>query len=87
MRLKIVSVKPDGILEEVYQHRAPVRLGHEVFLTGFLNQQAIEKAIEAFDEFREAIDKSKVHTTRAIATSATREAINGDKLVEHIHSS
>ena len=87
MRLKIVEVRSDGSPEEVFQRRAPIRLGHEVFLTGFLNQQAIEKAIEAFDGFREAIDKSKVHTTRAIATSATREAINGDKLVERIHSS
>ena len=56
MRLKIVKVRSDGSLEEVCQRRAPVRLGHEVFLTGFLNQQAIEEAIEASDEFREAID-------------------------------
>ena len=67
IRLKIVEVKPDGTIEEVYQHRAPVRLGHEVFLTGFLNDGAIEKAIEAFGEFRGVIDRMKVHTTRAIA--------------------
>ena len=52
IRLKIVEVKTDGTIEEVYQYRAPVRLGHEVFLTGFLNDEVIEKAIEAFGEFR-----------------------------------
>ena len=87
IRLKIVEVKTDGTVEEVYQHRSPVRLGHEVFLTGFLNDNVIEKAIEAFGEFREVIDKMKVHTTRAIATSATREAINGDNLVNRIYNS
>ena len=87
MRLKIIEVKADGTVEEVHQHRAPVRLGHEVFLTGFLNENVIEKAIEAFGEFREVIENAKVHTTRAIATSATREAINGDNLVERIYNS
>ncbi len=87
MRLEIVEVKADSTVEEIYQHRAPVRLGHEVFLTGFLSQNVIEKAIEAFGEFREVIEKSRIHTTRAIATSATREAINGDELVERVYNS
>ncbi len=87
MRLKIVEVRADGAVEPIYQHRAPVRLGHEVFLTGFLTEEAIQKAIEAFGEFSEAIEKSKVHAIRAIATSATREAINGDHFVERIYNS
>ena len=56
-------------------------------MTGFLNDGAIEKAIEAFGEFRQVIEEMKVHTTRAIATSATREAINGDNLVNRIYNS
>ena len=87
MRLKIVQVQADGSIEPIYQCRAPVRLGHEVFLTGFLAEEAIQQAIEAFGEFRDVLKKSKVHSTRAIATSATREAINGDNFVQRIHSS
>ncbi len=87
MRLKIVQVQADGSIEQIYQCRAPVRLGHEVFLTGFLAEEAIQQAIEAFGEFRDVLKKSKVHSTRAIATSATREAINGDNFVKRIHSS
>ena len=84
MRLKIVGLEPDGSIKSLFQQRAPVRLGHEVFLTGFLNEDLIQKAVEAFGEFREAIDKWKVRSTRAIATSATREAINGDVLVQRV---
>ena len=87
MRLKIVQVQADGSIEPIYQCRAPVRLGHEVFLTGFLTEEAIQKAIEAFGEFRDVLEKSKVHSTRAIATSATREAINSDNFVKRIYSS
>ena len=87
IRIKILEMKADGTVEPVYQYRAPVRLGHEVFLTGFLAEEAIEKTIAAFDGFREEIEKSKVHMTRAIATSATREATNGDDLVKRIQSS
>ena len=47
----------------------------------------LKKAIEAFGEFRQVIEEMKVHTTRAIATSATREAINGDNLVNRIYNS
>ena len=84
MRLKIVGLEPDGAIKSLFQQRAPVRLGHEVFLTGFLNEDLIQKAVDAFGEFREAIDKWKVRSTRAIATSATREAINGDVLVQRV---
>ncbi len=87
MRLKIVQVRGDGSVAPIYQCRAPVRLGHEVFLTGFLAEEAIQKAIEAFGEFRDALKRSKVHSTRAIATSAAREAINGDNFVKRIYSS
>ena len=84
MRMKIVGVEPDGSIKTLCQQRAPVRLGHEVFLTGFLNEDLIQRAVAAFGEFREAIDKWEVASTRAIATSATREAINGDVLVERV---
>ena len=87
MRLKIVEVRGDGSIEPIYQCRAPVRLGHEVFLTGFLAEEAIQKAIEVFGEFRDALERSKVQSTRAIATSAAREAINGDNFVKRIYSS
>ncbi|MCY4486217.1 MAG: Ppx/GppA phosphatase family protein [Deltaproteobacteria bacterium] len=86
MRMKIVGLEPDGAVTTLCQQRAPVRLGHEVFLTGFLNDGLIQKAVEAFGEFRDAIDRWKVRSTRAIATSATREAINGDVLVERVYS-
>ncbi len=86
MRLKIVGLEADGSVKNLCQMRAPVRLGHEVFLTGFLNEGLMEQAVEAFGEFRAAIDKWKVGSVRAVATSATREAVNGSVLVQRVFS-
>jgi len=64
--------------------RVPVRLGHQVFLTGRLAPQAMEGAVKAFSSFRDQMDKLELDAFRAVATSATREAKNGRDLVERI---
>lgn len=87
MRLKIVALNHDGSIAALHQQRAPVRLGHEVFLTGFLKQELIEQAVGAMGQFRAELDKWNVRSARAIATSATREAVNGDVLVERVYNS
>src|ERR1700761_6092751 len=62
--------------------RAPVRLGAEVFLSGRLAPASVGQACTALREFRQEIDRWKVDSYRAIATSAVREAKNGGTLVE-----
>lgn len=67
---------------EVLAERASVRLGHDVFTKGELEPSVIASACEALRKFREAMDAAKVDRYRAVATSAAREAKNGDLLVE-----
>ena len=67
---------------EVLSLRSPVRLGSEVFVTGKLASTSIGQACTALREFREAMDQAKVDAYRATATSAVREASNGQTLVE-----
>lgn len=69
---------------ELEAQRVPVRLGHEVFLTGQLAESQMTATIEAMASFRRAIDTLGVPRYRAVATSAVRESRNGGELVERI---
>lgn len=91
IRLRIVDVDPpaqgpDGprfyAFREVLADRASVRLGHDVFTRGELEQGVIALACDALKRFRAAMDQAKVDRYRAVATSAAREAKNGELLVE-----
>ncbi|WP_437500264.1 Ppx/GppA phosphatase family protein [Sorangium sp. So ce1099] len=67
---------------DVHADRASVRLGHDVFTKGRLEPGVIGAACEALRRFRTAMDAAKVDRYRAVATSAAREAQNGDLFVE-----
>ncbi|WP_437955175.1 Ppx/GppA phosphatase family protein [Sorangium sp. So ce119] len=67
---------------DVHADRASVRLGHDVFTKGRLEAGVIGAACEALRRFRTAMDAAKVDRYRAVATSAAREAQNGDLFVE-----
>ncbi|AUX45398.1 exopolyphosphatase [Sorangium cellulosum] len=67
---------------DVHVDRASVRLGHDVFTKGRLESGVIGAACEALRRFRAAMDAAKVDRYRAVATSAAREAQNGDLFVE-----
>jgi len=64
--------------------RAPVRLGHGVFLTGRLDKRAMEEAIAAFREYRERMTALGVTRYRAVATSAVRESSNGSSFLVRV---
>jgi exopolyphosphatase / guanosine-5'-triphosphate,3'-diphosphate pyrophosphatase len=67
---------------DVFVDRAPVRLGHDVFTKGRIEPGVIGAACEALRRFRASMDAAKVDRYRAVATSAAREAQNGDIFVE-----
>ncbi len=91
MRLRIVDVDPpeEGPrgprfrpFREVSAERVPVRLGHDVFTKGRIEPSMIAQACDALRRFRTTMDSVKVDRYRAVATSASREAKNGDVFVE-----
>src|SRR3954468_24924368 len=91
IRLRIVEVDPPAIgpdgprftpFRDALLDRAPVRLGDDVFMRGRLEPGVIGAACEALRRFRAAMDGAKVDRYRAVATSAVREAQNGDLFVE-----
>ena len=70
----------------VHKIREPVRLGHRVFTDGDLDEETMARAIAAFRLFRREIDRLGVERFRAVATSATREALNRDRFLDRIHA-
>jgi len=73
-----------GEFQTLAYERVPVRLGHQVFLTGQLAESSMEGAVQAFVSFREKMDELRLDTFRAVATSAVREAKNGFEFVGRI---
>jgi exopolyphosphatase/guanosine-5'-triphosphate,3'-diphosphate pyrophosphatase len=70
--------------ETLAYERVPVRLGHQVFLTGQLAPQAMEGAVAAFASFRDQMKGLELDAFRAVTTSAVREAENGQELVDRV---
>lgn len=84
IRLIIGNVNGDRKVSIVESLRDPVRLGQEVFIDGSISEETIERATEAFGKFRDAIQAHGVKWTKAVATSATREALNREIFVDRI---
>jgi exopolyphosphatase / guanosine-5'-triphosphate,3'-diphosphate pyrophosphatase len=64
--------------------RMPVRLGHDVFLSGRLAADATTAGVAALSGFRDRLEELGVRHHRAVATSAVREAANGDRFVQQV---
>lgn len=74
--------------------RSPVRIGHDVFSTGTISNQTIEKAVAALKAFieshnhllatRSSPSESPVGKIAAVATSALRDARNRERFIEAV---
>jgi exopolyphosphatase/guanosine-5'-triphosphate,3'-diphosphate pyrophosphatase len=82
LRLRVIEANSPTDVRDVAAERAPVRLGHDVFLTGRLAPTAVLEAVDALRRFRDVMRGAGVESYRAVATSAVRESQNADVLVE-----
>jgi exopolyphosphatase/guanosine-5'-triphosphate,3'-diphosphate pyrophosphatase len=85
--IKIRIIEASGTLRRVIgEQRWPIRLGDGTFETGALAPQAIAECVNAFHEMAQLCRGLRVQSARAVATSATREAVNGKELIDTILS-
>jgi exopolyphosphatase/guanosine-5'-triphosphate,3'-diphosphate pyrophosphatase len=61
-----------------------VLLGRDAFSTGVIRSETADAALSALDGFRRMIDTYRVDRVRAVATSAVREARNGDVFLDRV---
>ncbi len=65
--------------------RVPIRLGAEVFVgQGMISEDSIQRLIDALNAFQLLMKTHHVERFKACATSAMREARNGDEVVMRI---
>jgi len=84
MRMVIGELDESGQVRTIENIRLPVRLGQDVFDKGVLEEKTIQQTEEAFLHFRQRAENFAVHQLRAVATSAAREAVNSDLLVDRV---
>jgi exopolyphosphatase/guanosine-5'-triphosphate,3'-diphosphate pyrophosphatase len=75
--------KPPRIIEEATKG---VLLGRDTFSSGAIRSETLDAAIGALEDFRRLMDTYDVDDVHAVATSAVREARNGDTFLDRIRS-
>jgi exopolyphosphatase/guanosine-5'-triphosphate,3'-diphosphate pyrophosphatase len=71
-------------VEQALLIRFPLRLGKEVFTRGKIPGKTARQLIQLMNAFAELLKVFPVSAVRACATSAMREATNGDKVARRI---
>lgn len=87
VRLLITNVfeTADGpVFKKASLVRVPIRLGEDVFVQGLVGQKKADKLVDTMKAFRLLLGVHDVVSFRACATSAMRNATNGEELVERI---
>lgn len=64
--------------------RVPIRLGADVFLEGAISEKNFERMVDAMNAFHLLIKTHNVVKYRACATSAMREATNGEEIAQKV---
>ncbi len=82
MRLLIVQAPEPSRIRTFRQVRIPVRLGHNVFQTGRLDSDTIDRCVAGMRTFAEAIEDAKVDDYRAVVTASARSASNAEILFD-----
>lgn len=84
IRLIVGKVNGDRNMQILENIREAVRLGQDVFTQSVIAEETIDKAAEAFARFKSVIAAHDVKWTKAIATSAVREAQNKDLFIDRM---
>ena len=86
LRLAIGDVDSQQHITMLESLREPVRLGQDVFTNGTISEETTDQAVVAFEKFRHAIDLRGATWSKAVATSAVREALNREIFVDRLAS-
>jgi exopolyphosphatase / guanosine-5'-triphosphate,3'-diphosphate pyrophosphatase len=81
----LVADVDDGRVHELERRTRVTGLGQGVDSTGRLSDEAIERVTTTLEDYRAVIDELQPERTIALATSATRDAANGDDFRQLLH--
>jgi exopolyphosphatase / guanosine-5'-triphosphate,3'-diphosphate pyrophosphatase len=81
----LVADVEDGRVQELERRTKVTRLGEGVDSTGRLAEGAIERVAATLSDYKALLDELQPERTIALATSATRDASNGDEFRQMLH--
>jgi len=84
-RLLIADVT-DGIAVEVSRQVVITSLGKGVDTAGVLAEESMARTVEVLHSYGAVIEESGVERVRAVATSATRDAVNSAVLLDRVQA-
>lgn len=84
LRMVIAEVFSDGRIEVLERLQRAVRLGQDTFRRGRLGGESMRAATQVLRDYRQLLDLYKVEKVRAVATTAVREAANGDTFLDRV---
>lgn len=84
IRFHAAEVVPGRRPTVLRAERRAVRLGHGVFLSGRLASAAMDAATDAMVAFAATMTELGIRHSRAVATSAVREAANGEEFLARV---
>jgi len=84
IRLVIAEAQADGPVRVLSEASRGVRLGRDTFSGGVIRPRTWDAAFSAIEGFRTMIDSHGATEVRAVATSAVREARNGEAFLDRI---
>ncbi|HEX6843626.1 MAG TPA: hypothetical protein VF235_00790, partial [Actinomycetota bacterium] len=85
-RMIVFRLREDEHLDVLEDARAPLRLARELADDTRLGEEAIARTVEALHDFRAVADGAGATRIVAVATSAVRDAEDGDRVVEAARS-
>lgn len=83
--LLIVALHGDNGYEKVFNTRIPVRLGEDSINEGYISEVPFMRGIDAISSMKADIRKHGVSRVLAFATSAIRDASNGERFVKEVN--
>ncbi len=86
IRLVIAGIRPDRTSDIIEEASRGVLLGRDTFSSGVIRPRTADAALAAIDGFRQAMESYGVGEVRAVATSAVREARNGDLFLDRVRA-
>lgn len=82
IRLLIAEVENNKIKDIIYQEKATTRLATNIDKTSMLAEEPFNNSINVLANFKKAIDKYNINNVLTVATSAVREAKNGNDFIK-----
>jgi exopolyphosphatase / guanosine-5'-triphosphate,3'-diphosphate pyrophosphatase len=87
VKLLVADLDPEtGTEHELVREMRMVRLGQDVDRTGRFADEALERTFAALDEYAALVSAHEVETIRFCATSAARDADNGDEFAAGVEA-